>query len=92
MKKRIWIPQAIAALALAGAFRPGNPYSYYVLLRWICFPVFVGCAWLAATRGRPNLAWLMGIFAALFNPFLPVHLSRGLWEIIDLTAAGTVIF
>ena len=39
MKTR-WIPQAVVSGMLLWALIPGNPYGYYVLLRWVCCALF----------------------------------------------------
>jgi len=34
---------------------------------------------------------VFAVIAILFNPFLPVHLSRQSWEVYDLAAAGVLL-
>jgi len=34
---------------------------------------------------------VFAVIAILFNPFLPVHLSRQAWEVYDLAAAGVLL-
>jgi len=31
---------------------------------------------------------MMGIITVLFNPIEPMHLSKGIWQVIDLVVAG----
>jgi hypothetical protein len=63
------------------------PYGYYILLRWIVCAVaivfalhgnFVESAW---------AIWVFGSLAILFNPLVPVHLSRNAWAPIDVASA-----
>ncbi len=60
------------------------PYGYYRLLRWVVFGSAVYGGWLAYEgRGR----WLLGFFipvALLFNPLIPIHLTRQGWAPIDV--------
>jgi hypothetical protein len=77
------IPAVIAALALFAALAE-LPYGYYTLLRLVvcgtgAYTAFVMYGW-----RRTGLAWLFGFIAVLFNPVVTVHLSRGLWQPIDL--------
>ena len=63
------------------------PYGYYTLLRIV---VTIAFAWEAVALSRVNragLAVLFGFVALLFNPVIPVHLSRGVWAPIDVVAA-----
>jgi len=60
------------------------PYGYYTLLRFVVcgaagYTAFVMYGW-----GRIGLAWLFGFIAVLFNPLVPIHLSRELWQPIDI--------
>lgn len=78
-ERRLWIPQAAICLLLIGALYPGNPYIYYVLLRWISCPLLAYLTSSAAQQGFKIWAWLLGTLAVLYNPILPVHASRPLW-------------
>ncbi|MDI9433931.1 MAG: hypothetical protein QM570_19615 [Planctomycetota bacterium] len=76
------IASAVAALALFAALGQW-PYGYYTVLRFIVcgaggYTAFVLYGW-----GRIGLAWLFGFIAVLFNPVVPIHLSRELWQPID---------
>lgn len=73
------------------ALSPKNSYGYYDLLRWVCFFVF---GWVAlAAKERKQIGWVcvLGIVVAVFNPFIPLHLDRELWSVIDLVAIGIAI-
>jgi Family of unknown function (DUF6804) len=65
------------------------PYGYYTFARIVTS----GVAALIAFAGffeRPAVqAWSVPLvlIAVLFNPFLPVHLSRSTWFYLDLTTA-----
>ncbi len=38
------------------------------------------------------LPWAYGAAAILFNPIIPIHLSKTLWTVIDLAAAAVIFF
>lgn len=68
------------------------PYGYYVFLR---LSIFVGSIFLAhAFYKRDQFNWMLVLagLAILFNPIIPVHLSRGLWLPIDMVSAVTFFF
>ena len=80
-----------AAGLLAVAVLP-LPYGYYQLLRLVATGVFAWAAVVAFQRGRAGLGFGFALLALLFNPVLPVYLSKALWVPIDLGAAvGLVI-
>ena len=88
-----WLPEAAAVILAVIALRKGNPYFYYVFLRWVVCPIFVWIAWKAYTRGYGLLlAIAAGILAVLFNPVLRVMLDRGKWEIINIGMIAVAIW
>lgn len=64
------------------------PYGYYQLLRVVVFAagVYLGIR----TKGQGSIAVGCFLAAAIFNPFLPAHLPRELWSILNI--AGAVLF
>lgn len=73
----------IAAASLFIALVPDLPYGYYQILRWVvcacaCFGGFIGME-------KERHGWLgtFVVVAILFNPILPIHLSREIWQPID---------
>jgi len=89
--KIIWIPQTIACLLLFLALNPDNPYEYYILLRFVCCAVFVYLTIQAITQQKEGLAWILGITAAMYNPFFRIHLIRDIWSFINLVTIGIAI-
>jgi hypothetical protein len=68
------------------------PYGFYILLRLV---VCVGAIYLAIRAWRAQTpAWslIMCGIAILFNPLAPVHLSRWLWQVLDLVTAALLCF
>jgi len=47
-----------------------HPYSFYMLLRWVCCAIFAYSAFAAHERNRLLWVWVFGALAALYNPIL----------------------
>ena len=75
-----------AAALLAVAVLP-LPYGYYQLLRLVATAVFAWAAIVAFGRGRAGYGFGFAVLTLLFNPVLPVYLSKAMWVPIDLAAA-----
>jgi len=76
------IPHLVAAGMLFLALARW-PYGYYSLLRWVVCGAAVYGGWLAYEGQRK---WLLGLFipvGLLFNPLVPIHLTRQGWAPID---------
>ncbi len=86
--RRIWVPQLIAGLMLFLALNPYNPYGYYILLRWVCCGVFAYLAFRAFGSGQQGWVWVLGITAAVYNPIIPVHLTREIWPVVNVITIG----
>ena len=87
MKNRLHIYLAIiVAIMLLIAIAP-LPYGYYQFLRWVVCGVAVFIAYSAYTWGKIWAVWLFGIVAVLFNPIIPIHLTKEIWQPIDLVCA-----
>lgn len=84
------IPSLIAALMLFGALGRW-PYGYYQLLRFVTCGVAVYVAFMAYNWQKIWAVWLFGFIALLFNPLIPIHLSRELWQPIDVICAILLI-
>ena len=70
------------------------PYGYFVLLRLVvCSAVGLLTYYDCRVRGRVSgWAITMAGIALLFNPLIPVHLTRDIWIPIDLSTALLIIF
>lgn len=80
------IPSLIAAAMLLGAL-VDLPYGYYQLLRFVVCGAGVFVAYIAFTRKKIWAVWLFGFVALLFNPLIPIHLSKEIWQLIDFICA-----
>ena len=66
------------------------PYGYYLLLRAVVMASALLLAGLIHQQTKQFTIWL-GVFlvvALLFNPFVPLHLTRGAWSILNVAAAA----
>lgn len=79
----------VTAIAMLLAVAPW-PYGYYQLLRVIGFFAGIYCAVALLKSGDDNYYLAGALFTAafIFNPFLPVHLPRGIWAPINIVASG----
>lgn len=75
-----------AAAMLLGALGEW-PYGYYTLLRWVTSAAAVLVAIFAYQWQRIWAVVVFAFVALLFNPLVPVHLSRSTWRPIDIGAA-----
>jgi uncharacterized membrane protein YccC len=90
-KRPCLIPAGGASTMLFLALAPW-PYGYYQLLRFVVCGVSAYVAFMAYTGQKTWATYLFGLFAVLFNPLIPIHLSRELWRPIDVICATLLIF
>lgn len=82
------IVSIIAILILLLAVPEGFwPYGYYVFLRWVITGAAVFLLWIASQLKKQGWFWLMVGIAILFNPIIPIHLDKEIWQIIDFIVA-----
>jgi hypothetical protein len=82
----LWlIPIALLVLATAKM-----PYGYYTVTRIVVCGFAALFAFVAWKGGAVSRVWsaIFGLLAVLFNPFIPIYLSRGTWFYFDLLAAA----
>lgn len=77
------IPSLVAAAFLLGALAHW-PYGYYTLLRWVTCASAAYVAFNAHGWKRLAWVWPFAFIALLFNPLVPVHLSREVWQPINI--------
>ncbi len=80
------IPSLIAAAMLLLALAE-LPYGYYQLLRFVVCGAGVYVAYTAYQWQKMWAVWLFGFVALLFNPLIPIYLSREMWQPIDVACA-----
>lgn len=91
MMRRIWIPQTICSVMLLWALNPENPYGYYVLLRFVCCAVFAYLALQAQVQQKSGWVWVLGVTAAIYNPFIRIPLGRDIWSVVNIVTVGVAI-
>jgi hypothetical protein len=64
------------------------PYGYFTLLRWAVCVVAIYHVVLAYNMKRGVMVVYFGLIAILFNPIIPVYLSRQAWWPVDLVTAS----
>lgn len=78
-------------IALGVALLP-LPYAYYMLLRVGMCGVFAYLAYTASQSNEQGLAWVLGITAAIYNPFAPLHLGREVWTVVNLATIALLFY
>jgi hypothetical protein len=63
------------------------PYGYYTFLRWVTCGMGGFTAFIAYRWGAKWAVWLFIPIAILFNPFIPIYLTREIWQPIDVVCA-----
>ena len=85
----VWlIPAVMLLLALFPL-----PYGYYTLLRLIVCGAVAYLAYREFDVAQRSSGWffILGVIAVLFNPLIPIHLSREIWAPIDVVVAIILI-
>ena len=67
------------------------PYGYYQILRWIICVSSAYLAYFYHKSSKATWAWIFGIIAVLFNPILPIYLTKEIWHPINIIVA-TIFF
>lgn len=90
--KRLAVPFFISAVfLLIATIGESHERDFYTALRWVVF--LTGCFGMYITSNLANkkhgfsFNWpfLISIVGAiLFNPFLPAHFKRDIWQLIDI--------
>ena len=86
-----WIPQVVIIGLLLFAFNPGNPYTYYIGLRWACFACFSFLAYRAYGNKMTGWLWVLAFVAILYNPFFRVRLEREIWYVVNGVTIGIAV-
>jgi hypothetical protein len=83
---------SIASIVLLLALFDGWQYGFFIILRFVVFSSTAYVAYLAYQDQNEGWAWFMGAIAILFNPFIPVYLTRDVWIVIDFVTFITLLF
>jgi len=80
------LARIVNILLLLGALTRQS-YGYYNFLRLVTFLTTSYGIYRANKIKNANWLWIFGIGAFIFNPLLPIHLSRQIWALIDVGMA-----
>lgn len=80
------IIKVIAAIMLLIALGSLS-YSYYIALRWIVAIVSAISAFDAFGKQKTGWAWVFITLVIIFNPIIPVYLTKQIWAPIDIASA-----
>lgn len=86
--RALWLVWIVPTVALIAAMAD-LPYGYYTLLRitvTICAGVIAYTTYQRRGTLTPGVI-LFGGIALLFNPIVPVHLTKEIWAPIDIAVA-----
>jgi hypothetical protein len=72
-----------ASIFLLLALIDGWQYGFFTILRFVVFFSTAFVAYLAYQAEKEGWTWIMGAIAVLFNPFIPIYLTREVWVLID---------
>ena len=85
-----FVPCLIAAVVALVAIAD-MPYGYYTLMRLVVCATAIFVIVVAVKRGQMWAVWAFSILALLFNPVVPVNLTKGLWQPLDFIAGAMLI-
>lgn len=79
------LPAALLLIAVAPL-----PYGYYTFLRIAVTLCACTIGWMAYKERDQISAWVVifGLVAILFNPLIPVYLTRDVWLVLDIGVAA----
>ena len=80
--KILYVPAALLFIAIFGL-----PYNYYTFLRFVVTGFSLYAAFGLSEKGNVNF-WVMLSIAILFNPLIPIHLSKDTWILINIIAGS----
>ncbi|MHB9132623.1 MAG: DUF6804 family protein [Armatimonadota bacterium] len=80
------IPSLIASVLLLVALAH-LPYGAYRFVHIITCVAATFVAYHAYKRQQSWAVWAFVVVAVLFNPLVPVHLTRDIWQVCDVLAA-----
>ena len=81
MNKPNILPFAFAAILLCVAPFIRTPYGFFVFLRLMTCGAFIYAIYCS---GRNPLKFASGAFVVLYNPLIPIHLTRNIWTVLNI--------
>lgn len=68
------------------------PYAFYNIVRILSFSSLGYIAYYLFKQKEIFLLFFIGMFTILYNPLMPIFLSRSIWIVIDILIILTLIF
>jgi hypothetical protein len=70
------------------------PYGFYTFIRIIIcgFSTVLSYNNFKTTHNNSIWPWFFLLLAVLFNPFIPIHMEKNVWMIIDIILGAFFIF
>lgn len=81
----------VASIVLFIALIDGWQYGFFTLLRFAVFSLTAYVAWLSYEASKEQAVWFCCAIAVLFNPFIPIYLSRDIWVVIDFVIGSALL-
>ena len=85
------IARVLACTFLILAVLGKDQYAFFQILRWLVCGVAAWSGLIALEREMKIWAGILFFNAVLFNPILPFHLQREMWQVLDVISAGILI-
>ena len=85
MNRRPHLVPALVAMIMLFVAVADLQYGYYQILRWVVCGAAAYIAYIAYNWRKVWATWVFGFVALLFNPIIPVHLTKEIWQPIDVT-------
>ena len=68
------------------------PYPFYTIIRILSFSSLGYITYYLFKQKEIFLLFFIGMFTILYNPLMPIYLSRPIWMVIDVLIILTLIF
>lgn len=88
--KVINIISIISIVLLVIAFF-NNPYSYYITLRWLITILTLATIFITLQEELTLILYLNAAIPIIYNPIFPIHLTRDIWEVINVVTMVIMI-
>ena len=64
------------------------PFAYHTLIRLEIFIASIYLVFLAMQAGQFGWMILFAILVILYNPIIPIHLKKEVWQIVEISGAA----
>ena len=81
MKNPNILPFIFVAILLCVAPFIRAPHGFFVFLRLMTCGAFIYAIYCS---GHNSLKFISGAFVLLYNPLIPIHLTRNIWTVLNI--------